>query len=355
LQRPAREQGRNATLGHPKGRTAAAFSYARQIIDARRLKQSLATRVHDSRCLMNASLRHILISLAVVTMTAALVCGQRSAMSQAYQLTHSIQYDPSPSPDGKRLVYSIVLEGREQFFVMNVDGTGSVQITRDDADHEDPAWSPDGKKIAFTYIKDKLESISLINPDGTGLEHITPANVRTIHPNWSPDSTRIAYCTDDDLAPPRKNDSDISVIDLATRRITTLITGGINTYPNFSPDGKRLVFRRMVGETNSEVFMANADGTDAHNITNHPAFDGWPAWSPDGTKLAFASNRNSSYQIFTMNPDGTDVRLLAGTDGRGTAPKWSTDGQHIYFSVCKNNDFGIDCQILTARTSGFIK
>ena len=56
-----------------------------------------------------------------------------------------------------------------------------------------------------------------------------------------------------------------------------------------------------------------------------------------------------------MNPDGTDVRLLAGTDGRGTAPKWSTDGQHIYFSVCHNNDFGIDCQILTARTTGFVK
>ena len=294
--------------------------------------------------------------VAFVVFMAPFCCfAQRTAVSQAYQLTHSIVYDPSPSPDGKRLVYNIILEGREQLFVMNVDGTASAQLTHDDADHEDPAWSPDGKTIAFTYIKDKAERISTINADGSGLKHLTPTDVRAIHPSWSPDGLRLAYCTDDDLAPPRKNDSDIMVIEIATNRIKTLITGGVNTYPVFSPDGKRMAFRRMVGETNSEVFVANVDGSGAHNISSHPAFDGWPAWSPDGRRIAFASNRNSSYQIFTMNPDGTDVRLLANTEGRGTAPKWAIDGVHIYFSICRNVDFGVDCQIFTARTDGFVK
>ena len=295
------------------------------------------------------------LTLTAILLSAARATAQRSPVSQAYQLTHTAKYDPSPSPDGKRLVYIAVIDGREQLFTMNVDGTGSVQLTRDDADHEDPAWSPDGKSIAFVYVKDKLEIISLMNVDGSGTQHLTPENVRAIHPNWSPDGKQLAYCTDDDLAPPRKNDADILVIDMNTRRITTLIMGGVNTYPSWSPDGKRIAFRRMLGEMNSEVFVADADGSAARNLTNHPAFDGWPSWSPDGTRIAFASNRNSSYQIFTMNADGSDVRLLANTEGRATAPMWSRDGARIYFPICKNVDFGYDCEIFAALTQGFVR
>ena len=280
---------------------------------------------------------------------------QRNAVSLAYQLTHSANYDPSPSPDGQRLVYISVIDGREHLFTMNADGTRSLQLTKDDVDHEDPAWSPDGRKIAFVYIKADTESIALMNSDGTGVEILTPKGVRTIHPNWSPDGNRLAWCTDDDLAPPRKNDADIQVIDLRTRRITTLITGGVNTYPVWSPDGKQIAFRRMLGEMNSEVFIANSDGTNTRNLTSHPAFDGWPAWSPDGSQIAFGSNRNANYQIFLMKSDGSDVRLLANTEGRATAPQWGRDGKHVYFPICRKVGFGGECEIYVVRADGFVK
>jgi TolB protein len=296
-----------------------------------------------------------LLTISIILTLPAPSFGQRSAVSQAYQLSHSATYDPSLSPDGKRMVYITAVAGREQLFIMNVDGTSPLQITHDDADHEDPAWSPDGKTIAFVFIKDHLEIISLMNIDGSGVQQLTPKNVRAIHPNWSPDGSKLAYCTDDDLAPPRKNDSDIIVIDMTTRHATTLITGGVNTYPSWSPDGKRIAFRRMLGEMNSEVFVANADGTGARNLTNHPAFDGWPSWSPDGTQIAFASNRNTSYQIFLMKADGTDVRLLANTEGRATAPQWGRDGLRVYFPVCWKAGFGSDCEIFAVRTQGFAR
>jgi Tol biopolymer transport system component len=53
-----------------------------------------------------------------------------------------------------------------------------------------------------------------MNVDGSAMRQLTPRNVRPIHPKWSPDGTKLAYCTDGDLAPPRKNDSDILVIDI---------------------------------------------------------------------------------------------------------------------------------------------
>jgi TolB protein len=284
---------------------------------------------------------------AVVFMYAT--ASSAAPLTLPYQLTHSQNMDPSPSPDGKRLVYISVTAGKEQLFTMNTDGSAPLQITHDDADHEDPSWSPDGRKIAFVHMTKNEERIYVMDPDGGNPQPVSPVRTHAIHPEWSSDSTKIIYCTDDDLQPPHKNDSDIDVADLASGRITTLITGGVNTFPDWSPDMKHIVFRRMLGEMNSEVFIADADGSNARNLTNHPAFDGWPAWSPDGKLIAFASNRNARYQIFVMKPDGTEVRLVANTEGRATVPRWSPDGKTIYFTNCVAKDYGNDCEILVSR------
>lgn len=266
----------------------------------------------------------------------------------AYQLTHSENADPSLSPDGKRMVYIGSVAGREQLFLADLDVTHATQLTRDDADHEDPSWSPIGDRIAYTRIAEKAEVVHLVNIDGSGDVALTASDVRAIHPSWSPDGKLVAFCTDDDLAPPKKNDSDIFTIELATHTLVRRITGGTNTYPRISPDGKRFAFRRMTSETNSEVFVADLDGGHATNLTNSPAFDGWPAWSPDGAWIAFASNKQGNHEIYVMRPDGRDVRRVAATEGRATSPAWTHDG-HILFSNCRRSDFGFDCEILVAR------
>jgi TolB protein len=147
----------------------------------------------------------ITLSAVLVTAPAISAAAQSAPVTLAYQFSHSVNLDPSFSPDGKSMVFISEIAGKEQLFAMNLDGTNPRQVTRDDANHEDPAWSPDGKKIAFVSIKGDLEQINLMNVDGSGVEPLTPNDVRTIHPNWSPDGKSVAYCTDDDLKPPKKN------------------------------------------------------------------------------------------------------------------------------------------------------
>ena len=265
----------------------------------------------------------------------------------AVPITYSQNYDPSLSPDGKRMVFLKALEGRETLFIANSDGTAEKQLLHTNADIEDPAWSPDGRLIAYVRIEGSKKSLHVIGIDGSGDRRVTPPNQSPIHPAWTPDSKGLLYCTDDDLDPPRKNAAEIYRLDLASGRISTVLSGGVNTYPVSSPDGRRIAFRKFL-DNNSEVYVMDSDGKNVRNLTDHPAFDGWPEWSPDGKRIAFASNRNSAYQVFVMNADGTGVKLVANTEGRATAPKWSPDGKMIYFTNCWQTGLASACEIFVA-------
>lgn len=293
------------------------------------------------------------------TAFAACVCAgpafaQSAALGRARQVTRSENYDPSLAPDGRSMVYISAVGGREQLMVRSLDGRSLRQLTTDAADHEDPAWSPTGDTVAFVTLTGREARIALIPAAGGAVEMLTPPGERVIHPSWSPDGRRLAYCTDDDLAPPKKNPSVIKVMDVASREVRVLISGGVNTYPAWSPDGRMMAFRRMLGQSNSEVFIADSGGGHARNLTNSSAFDGWPAWSPDGRRIAFASNRGGTgdYRIFIMQPDGSDVRLLARTKGRATSPKWSRDGRTVYFPLCRSEEDGGGCEIFAADVPG---
>ncbi len=98
-------------------------------------------------------------------------------------------------------------------------------------------------------------------------------------------------------------------------------------------DTNRIVFTFYAKPDHTDVYVMDADGGNRENLTNHPAYEGTPDWSPDRTKIAFVSNRNGGSQIYVMDADGKNpIRLTDGPRSK-SSPDWSPDGGKIAFTV----------------------
>jgi dipeptidyl aminopeptidase/acylaminoacyl peptidase len=119
-------------------------------------------------------------------------------------------------------------------------------------------------------------------------------------------------------------------------------------YPDWSPDGTKIIFSSdRTG--NDQLYVMNADGSNLSRLTGHPANDISPRWSPDGTKILFATDRDGNYELYVMDVDGsnptrlTDAPLVDGT------PDWSPDGSKIVFYSAR--DYNLEVYVMNADGS----
>jgi TolB protein len=267
---------------------------------------------------------------------------------------------PMLAPDGSRLLFQSDRTGDWEVCVMKEDGTALTRLTQSPGPDVTPVWSPDGKQILFASDRNGDSEIYVMNADGSSPRRLTRQPGDDSHPHWSPDGSRIVFnsarATPDLSADWAKQHHEIFTMAADgsdVRQITRIRT--VSTYPSYSPDGKRIVFRRVTDEPafiwdlttsarNSEVFVMNADGSELVNISKSAAYDGWPAWSPDGKRIVFSSNRAGPAnigQIYAVDPDGSNLEKLTDGPGSFVQPSWSPDGRRIYaFQHWETEEFG---------------
>jgi len=137
-------------------------------------------------------------------------------------------------------------------------------------------WSPDGSKIAFWSYRAATRDVWVMNADGSNQTNLSNTYDMELGPVWSPDGSKIAYDRAD------------------------------------------------------EIYVMNADGSGQINLTNDPAMDGLCGWSPDGSKIAFVSQRDfdgdiyvsEEHEIYVMNADGSDARRLTNNYAWEGCPAW---------------------------------
>jgi TolB protein len=279
------------------------------------------------------------------------------------KLTNIESSYPYWSPDGSKIVFqSNRLDDNSEVYIMDSDGRHIVRLTNSEGFDEAPIWSPDGNSILFTTDRDGDHEIYIMDVNGENQRNLTNHPAYDGHPNFSPDGQKIIFNSSRIMSPNHSVDSSFtrtSNIELYEMNLdgsnVTRVTNypSWDTYPDISPDGTKIAFRRrtvsnIMGKDigNSEVFIANRDGSEAYNITNHPEHDGWPSWSPDGTKIAFASERErgQNWQIYTIKLDGTELTRLTEFDSQGAEfakPQWSPKGDKILCTRTKDGNVEI--------------
>lgn len=237
----------------------------------------------------------------------------------------------------RRIAFETNRDGNFEIYAMNEDGTGVTRLTTDTAIDVLPAWSPDGSIIAFSSSRDRsspgLDIYLMRADDGTILKRLTNTPGQNGRVAWSRDG-RIAFTsTRTDPA-----HAEIWVMNGdGSDPVQLTHDNAFANVPSWSPDGSRIVFQSD-RDGHDQLYVMNADGSGLTRLTNSAGNDQAPAWSPDGSKIAFQSDRDAAtlgdstgVEIYVMNADGTGVTRLTSNSAFDGAPAWSPDGGTIIF------------------------
>ncbi|MDH5567988.1 MAG: S9 family peptidase [Myxococcales bacterium] len=304
--------------------------------------------------------------------------------------------EPQISPDGRWIAYTVTTldleedESRTRIWMVPAAGGDAVPLTAEDRDSSSPRWSPDGQYLGFLSARgedasqeDQAQVFTLFREGGEAVQRTdTAQGVESFA--WSPDGKRMLLVLQDpkpeDLEAKQARDrgepfeektpapwvvtrrqfkrdyvgyldsrrTHLYVLDLATQTLTQVTSGDFDdAEPAWSPDGTRIAFvsnrtQDPDANYNTDIWVVKADNRDRGarplQITTNPGPDATPSWSPDGTRIAHNANTETDAALYGTNhlavssaAGGDSTLLTAALDRMIFAPRFSKRDDAIYF------------------------
>ena len=247
-------------------------------------------------------------------------------------------FNPSWSPDGKRLAVDASLTGPHRIWIADASGRDLRQVTDDSSEvvvHTTPAWSPDGRHIVYRRLLTTVRSDIVVADVESGTTRwVTHDDVLDADPAWSP-SGRWIYFTSGRGGGLNLWRAPVSADGTPTAGLQQLTTGaGDDLQPALFPDGKRLAL--TISRIEADLWRLPVDAAtgrpagDAEAVVSTTRVESRGSWSPDGRSLAFNSDRQGDMNLWIRGPDGVDRQLTRGPGG-DYQPTWAPDGRTIAF------------------------
>ena len=274
------------------------------------------------------------------------------------ELKNYLNATPRFNPTGDRIAFLTDRNGYKEVMVMSaIDGKILDTVVRGEeaGDYEEIhwlrgglTWSADGTMVAFATKAGDRDAIHIRKVADGGYNTIIKPEMDAIYsPDWSPDGTLIMFCgIKDGLL-------DLYTVNVETLEYTRLTNDYFDeAYPRWSPDGSKIAFASdridppyelkisdMTGAY--DIFIMDADGSNVTRISTDPFNDHTPDWSADGDKLVFVSDRNGIANLYAADLTDLTVRPLTNLLTGAATPAWSPDNNNIAFTAFKEGGWDI--------------
>lgn len=247
---------------------------------------------------------------------------------------------PAVNPSSYELSYVAAYNGNADIYRLDVTRNLTINLTRHPGNDTDPAWSPDGRQIAFYAHRDQRTDLYVMKADGRDVQRVTASGGPNAYPVWSPDGQWIAYAT------AHQQDAGVYIVHpdgTGFRRLTDFLA----VFIAWSPDGEHILFVAAC-ESNCDLYVMKADGSQQRRLTRNGSVDAYPVWSPDSRHIAFISNRSLSFDLYLLDIQCDDTAFggcsperLTENRASDSFPDWSPDGTHIAFASDRTGSYEI--------------